>query len=101
MYVDDMAEATIFILENYKGHTSINVGTGKDITIKELAETIQEVVEYKGKLEFNTSKADGMFRKRLDVTKIKNMGWESKIALKEGLQTTYKWYLQNKDKIEK
>jgi GDP-L-fucose synthase len=101
MYVDDMAEATIFVLENYKGSTSINIGTGKDITIKKLAETIQEVIEYEGKLTFNTSKPDGMFRKRLDVTKLKKMGWESKISLKEGLKKTYSWYLQNKKKIEK
>lgn len=101
MYVDDMAEATIFVLENYKERTSVNVGTGQDVTIKELAETIQEVVEYKGKLKFNTTKPDGMFRKRLDVTKLKNMGWEPKISLKEGLKRTYNWYLQNKEKIEK
>lgn len=101
MYVDDMAEATIFVLENYKERTSVNVGTGQDVTIKELAETIQEVVEYKGKLKFNTNKPDGMFRKRLDVTKLKNMGWEPKISLKEGLKRTYNWYLQNKEKIEK
>lgn len=101
MYVDDMAEATIFVLENYKGRTSINIGTGKDITIKELAENIQEVVGYEGKLKFNKSKPDGMFRKRLDVTKLKNMGWESKVSLKEGLKKTYDWYLQNKDQAEK
>lgn len=101
MYVDDMAEATIFVLENYKGRTSVNVGTGKDITIKELAETIQEVVCYKGKLKFNIDKPDGMFRKRLDVTKLKNLGWEPKISLKEGLKRTYNWYLQNKEKIDK
>ncbi|PKL66222.1 MAG: GDP-fucose synthetase [Methanobacteriales archaeon HGW-Methanobacteriales-1] len=100
MYVDDMAEATIFILENYKGSSSINIGTGKDITIKELAKTIQETIGYKGKLIFNTSKPDGMFRKRLDVTKLKDMGWESKISLKDGLQMTYKWYLENNDEIE-
>jgi GDP-L-fucose synthase len=101
MYVDDMAEATLFVLENYKGSTSINIGTGKDITIKELAETIQEVVGYKGKLKFNHSKPDGMFRKRLDVTKLKDMGWKSKTSLNEGLQKTYAWYLKNKEEIEK
>jgi GDP-L-fucose synthase len=101
MYVDDMAEATIFVLENYKGSSSINIGTGRDITIKELAETIQETIGYEGKLIFNTSKPDGMFRKRLDVTKLKDMGWESKVSLKDGLRMTYKWYLENKDKIIK
>ncbi len=101
MYVDDMAEATIFVLENYKGNNSINIGTGEDITIKELAETIKEVVGFKGKLIFDHSKPDGMFRKRLDVTKIKSMGWEPKISLKRGLRLMYRWYLQNKEEIEK
>lgn len=100
MYVDDMAEATIFVLENYKGNESINIGTGIDITIKELAETIKKVVGFEGELQFDSSKPDGMFRKRLDVTKLESMGWKSKISLETGLKLMYEWYLQNKELIE-
>lgn len=99
LYVDDAAEGTIFVLENYKGNTFLNLGTGEDMTIRELAETIKEVVGFEGKFKFNSSKPDGMHRKQVDITKLKELGWKPKISLKDGLSKTYEWYL-NKLKEE-
>ena len=104
LYVDDMVQASLFVLElddeTYKANTQpmlshINVGTGKDVTIKEMAETMKEVVGYKGKFIFDITKPDGMPRKLVDVTKLENMGWKYTTNLKEGLKKTYKWYLSN------
>lgn len=95
MFVDDMADATLYAAENYSGNTFINIGVGVDYTIRELSETIQKVVGYDGELFFDTSKPDGMFRKLLDVSKFNNMGWKSKISLEEGLILTYEWFLNN------
>ena len=104
LFVDDMAQAALFVLELdeeiYKANTRpmlshINVGTGKDITIKELAETMKEVVGFKGKIFFNTSKPNGSPRKLIDVSRLSNMGWNFKVQLKEGLEMTYSWYLEN------
>ncbi|WP_413827274.1 GDP-L-fucose synthase family protein [Methanobrevibacter sp. UBA313] len=95
LYVDDMAEATVFVLENYKGSDFINIGSFSEITIKELAETIQKVIGYEGELMFDTSKPDGMFRKKLDTTKINELGWQPKFSLENGLKKTYEWYLKN------
>lgn len=95
MFVDDMADATIFAFENYTGDSFINIGVGIDYTIKELAETIQKVVGFEGELYFDTSKPDGMFRKVLDVSKFESLGWKPKYSLEEGLEITYKWFLDN------
>ena len=103
LYVDDMAEASLFVLEldeqTYKANTQpmlshINVGTGKDVTIREMAETIKLVVGYEGKLTFDATKPDGTLRKLIDVTRLTNMGWKYSVDLKAGLQKTYKWYLK-------
>ncbi|MEE0024279.1 GDP-L-fucose synthase family protein [Methanobrevibacter sp.] len=96
LYVDDMADATLFAFENYKGKSFINVGTGEDLTIRQISETIKNIVGYEGELYFNTDKPDGMYRKLLDVTNLKNLGWEPKYSLEEGLKITYEWYLNNK-----
>jgi len=102
LYVDDMAQASLFVLEldeqTYQANTKsmlshINVGTGKDVTIREMAETMKEVVGFKGKLVFNTAKPDGAPRKLIDVTRLENMGWKYSTDLKDGLSKTYKWYL--------
>ena len=102
LYVDDMAQASLFVLEldeeTYKVNTQptlshINVGTGKDVTIREMAEAMKQVVSYTGKLSFDTTKPDGSPRKLIDVTRLENMGWKCKIELKEGLKKTYNWYL--------
>ena len=104
LYVDDMAAASLFVLEldeeTYQVNTKpmlshINVGTGKDVTIREMAEIMKEVVCYTGKLTFDTSKPDGAPRKLIDVTRLSNMGWSYSVNLKDGLSQTYKWYLKN------
>lgn len=108
MHVDDMAAACIYIMnlpvETYKAYTQpmmshINVGTGVDCSIKELALSIAEITGYKGKVVFDTSKPDGTPRKLLDVSKLKALGFEAKISLKEGLKLTYEWYLANRDNL--
>jgi len=102
LYVDDMAQASIFVLEldeqTYQANTQpmlshINVGTGKDVTIREMAETMKEVVGFKGNLTFDTTKPDGSPRKLIDVSRLSNMGWKYSIDLEGGLKKTYKWYL--------
>ena len=103
LYVDDMAEASLFVLELdrefYNANTKpllshINVGTGKDISIREMAETMREVVGFEGELTFNSNKPDGSPRKLIDVTRLTKMGWTYRTNLKEGLEKTYKWYLR-------
>lgn len=106
LYVDDMAQASLFVLEldekTYKANTQpmlshINVGTGKDVTIREMAETMKQVVGYEGNLTFDTTKPDGSPRKLINVSRLSNMGWKYSINLEAGLKKTYKWYLnQNK-----
>ena len=102
LYVDDMAQASLFVLELdeqiYKANTQpmlshINVGTGKDVTIREMAETMKQVVGYEGKLTFDTTKLDGPPRKLIDVTRLEDMGWGYSVDLKDGLKKTYSWYL--------
>ncbi|HBD95773.1 MAG: GDP-fucose synthetase [Spirochaetes bacterium GWF1_31_7] len=95
LFVDDLADALLFLMENYSDFEHINVGTGIDVTIRELAETICKVVGYEGKLTFDTSKPDGTPRKLLDVSKINNCGWKAKISLEEGIRLTYSWYVDN------
>ena len=99
-----MAQASLFVLEldeeTYKANTQsmlshINVGTGKDITIREMAETMKEVVGFEGKLTFDTTKPDGAPRKLIDVSRLSDMGWNYNVDLKEGLINTYKWYLES------
>ena len=104
LYVDDMAQASLFVLEldkeTYKANTQpmlshINVGTGKDVTIREMAETMKEVVGFKGSLTFDATKPDGAPRKLIDIIRLKRMGWEYSVDLKEGLDKTYEWYRTN------
>lgn len=95
MFVDDMADATLYAADHYNGDSFINIGVGVDYTIRELSETIQKVVGYDGELFFDTSKPDGMFRKVLDVSNFNELGWKSKISLEKGLSLTYDWFLEN------
>ena len=104
LYVDDMAEASIFVLEidkeKYKSNTlpmssHINIGTSKGITINKLAQTIKKVIGYKGKVVFDDSMPDGAPKKIIDITRIENMGWRPKVDLKDGLCKTYKWFVEN------
>ncbi len=96
LHVDDMADACVYLMENYNGNEHINIGTGKDITIKELANIIKEIVQYKGNIVFNKLKPDGTSRKLLDISLLNNLGWKACIDLKEGIKTTYEWYKKNK-----
>jgi GDP-L-fucose synthase len=100
LHVDDLAEATRFAVENTLAENLYNIGTGKDLTIKALAETIQEIVGHKGEIIWDSSKPDGTPRKLMDVSKMKEQGWEAKIELKDGIRETYEWFLENVDKVK-
>jgi len=95
LYIEDLAEALVFLMENYDRPEIINVGTGEDVSIRELAEMVREVVGFSGNIKFDPSKPDGTPRKLLDVSKINSLGWHAGTPLKEGLMETYRWYLQN------
>lgn len=95
LHVDDLAEAAVFLIQNYSGHEHVNMGSGSEVTIKELAEMVKEVVGFQGQLTWDTSKPDGTPRKLIDSTKLANLGWQPRIPLKEGLVETYKWYCEN------
>jgi GDP-L-fucose synthase len=101
LFVDDMAKAIVYAIENKLPEHLYNIGTGKDITIKELAETIQSVTGHKGKILWDTSKPDGTPRKLMDVSKIKELGWQYSTELEDGIQKTYQWFLENIDTIKK
>lgn len=97
LFSDDLGEACIFLMNNYNGNEHINVGFGTDLSIKELAEIIKEIVGFKGQIVFDVLKPDGTFKKLTDITKIKNLGWSPKTNLKDGIQIVYKWFLKNKE----
>lgn len=94
LHVDDLAGACRYLLEKYDAPEIVNVGCGEDVTIRELAETICEVVGFAGKLVFDATKPDGTPRKLLDTTKLTGLGWRPQISLKEGIAQTYRWYLE-------
>lgn len=95
LHVDDLAEACHVAMQKYDGAEHLNVGTGEDVTIKELAETISSVVGFNGGITWDTSKPNGTPRKVMNVDKIKSLGWEPKITLRDGIQSTYEWYKEN------
>jgi GDP-L-fucose synthase len=95
--VDDLADALLFLMNHYNGNETVNVGTGEDISIKKLALLIKEIVSYEGELKFDHSKPDGTPRKLLDVTKLKQIGWQSKIHLNEGIKLSYNHYLEKEN----
>jgi len=98
LHVDDLADACVFLMENYSGTELINIGTGVDVTIRELAEIIIGVIGFEGRIEFDTSKPDGTLRKLLDISRINEIGWKAKMGLEEGIQKTYRWYLEHNAK---
>jgi GDP-L-fucose synthase len=98
LHVDDCAAGIVHLLENYSDMEHVNLGTGEDVTIIELAETIKAVIGFDGALTFDASKPDGTPRKLLDVSKIHALGWQHKNSLKDGLAQTYQWYLENRSK---
>jgi len=95
LYVDDMADACVYLMENYEGEEHVNVGTGKEVTIRELAENVKEVVGFEGELKFNSEKPDGTPRKLLDVTKLEGLGWKYKMELIQGIKESYRWFRRN------
>jgi GDP-L-fucose synthase len=95
MHADDMADACLHLLEHYDGDEHVNVGTGSDVTIREIAETIAEVVGYEGVTEWDTSRPDGTAQKLLDVSKLRDLGWQASVGLQKGLSSTAKWYRQH------
>lgn len=110
LHVDDMAEASVFVMNlddaTYQQHTQpmlshINVGTGVDCTIKELTETVAEVVGFEGNIVWDTTKPDGTPRKLLDVSRLKALGWQASTPLNEGLQDAYQWFLENQDNFRR
>ena len=101
LYVDDLADACLYFMENYDAKelsSFINIGTGKDISIKKLTELIRDTEGYEGKIVWDRSKPDGMPRKVVDITIANKLGWQAKVSLEEGLEKTYEWFLKNLDK---
>lgn len=97
LYVDDMADACVFLLENYSGEQHVNIGTGKEVTIKELAETVKQAVGYRGEIIWNKDMPDGTPRKLTNVDKLHDLGWMHKIELEEGVKLAYQWFKDNVD----
>lgn len=95
LYVDDMADACVFLMENYDGEQHVNIGTGVEVSIRELAETVKEVVGFEGELVFNTDMPDGTPRKLTTVDKLNGLGWKHKVDLENGIKMAYEWFLEN------
>lgn len=95
LHVDDLADACVFLMRRHEGSDIVNVGVGEDISIRELAETIRDVVGYTGELVFDSTKPDGTPRKLLDVSRMNALGWKASIGLRDGIEQTYEWYLQH------
>ena len=95
LHVDDLADACLFLMLNYDSEPILNIGVGRDISIKELVELITELIGYTGDIVFDSTKPDGTPRKVLDISKLSKLGWNSSISLRQGIQSTYKWYLKN------
>jgi len=99
LHVDDMADASVYLMNNYDGEEFVNVGVGEDVSIKDLAQSVKEVVGFKGELKFDVTKPDGTPRKLLDVSKLNKAGWKANINLNDGIVTTYKWFIDNIDEF--
>lgn len=97
LYVDDMADACVFLLEQYNGEQHVNIGTGEEVSIRELAETVRRVVGYEGEIHWNSSMPDGTPRKLTDITKLHGLGWRHKTGLEEGVKLAYRWFCENAD----
>jgi GDP-L-fucose synthase len=95
LHVDDLASACLFLMENYNGSEIVNIGTGTDISIKELTELVKGTVGYEGEIVWDTSKPDGTPRKLLDVSRLESLGWKASVALPEGIKDAYEWYKQS------
>ncbi len=101
LYVDDLADALVFLMQNYSDEIQLNVGTGDEVTIGDLARGVVDAVGFRGDLVFDSSKPDGAPRKLIDSSRLLGMGWKPKVPLNEGLKLAYTWYLENQDNIRK
>ena len=101
LYVDDLADACVFLMNNYSGNETVNLGTGKELTIKELAELVADVIGYEGEIKWDTTKPDGTPRKLLDVSKLENLGWKYKTELRHGIGLAYEDFLNNPMRAER
>ncbi|MBN1756510.1 GDP-L-fucose synthase [bacterium] len=99
LYIEDLAEALIFLMQNYNETEFINVGTGEDITIHDLALMIKEIVGFQGNLEYDSVQPDGTPRKLLEISRLRALGWEPKISLRDGIRMTYQWFTSNRHKL--
>jgi GDP-L-fucose synthase len=99
LHVDDLADACVFIIERYDGDMQINVGTGEDLSIRELAEMVREIVHPQARLTFDTTKPDGTPRKLLDVSRLHALGWRHNVPLRQGIVSTYEWFLANREQL--
>lgn len=97
LYVDDMADACVFLLEHYSGEQHVNIGTGKEVTIKQLAELVKKITGYEGEIFWNSAMPDGTPRKLTDVSKLHGLGWKHKVELEEGVRLAYDWFCENVD----
>lgn len=101
LYVDDLADACVFLMNNYSGNETVNLGTGKELTIKELAELVADVIGYEGEIKWDTTKPDGTPRKLLDVSKLEDLGWRYKTELRDGIGLAYEDFLNNPMRAER
>lgn len=99
LHVDDMASATVYLMDNYSAEEHVNVGVGEDLSILELAGLVRDVVGYEGKIVHDLSKPDGTPRKLLDITRLRSLGWSARISLEEGVRATYTWFLAHQDTL--
>ena len=99
LFVEDLAEAIIFVMENKLEESLYNVGSGEDLSLKELALRVQKIIGHEGEIIWDTSKPDGTPRKVMEVSKLKNLGWSPKISLEQGIEETYQWFLENREEI--
>lgn len=99
LHVDDLADATLFCMHHHEDSIALNVGVGDDVTIRELVETVRDVIGFDGELVFDSSKPDGTPRKWLDVGRLTALGWQARIGLREGIESTYRWYLEQGDTL--
>jgi GDP-L-fucose synthase len=101
LYVDDLAEACVFLMNNYVGNETVNVGTGKELTIRELTELVAKVVGFEGEIKWDTTKPDGTPRKLLDVSKLEGLGWKYTTELEDGIRLSYEDFLNNPMRAER
>jgi GDP-L-fucose synthase len=99
LHVDDLADAAVFLMQQYDESEIVNVGVGEDVSIRALAELVGQITGFNGELRFDTSKPDGTPRKLLDVGRLSSLGWTARIGLQEGVKSTYQWFLENRDRL--